>query len=123
MDYGYSVQQTTDGGYIVAGCTNSFGNADQVYLIKTDANGNVGTERGQGFEGPRGQGVKITPNPFISFARAPGREAEQFELYDISGRKVGTFKGDRIGERLGAGVYFLRPESGKAKPLRIVKIK
>jgi len=55
-DEGYSVQQTTDGGYIVAGSTTSFGDSSQVYLIKTDANGNVGIERGQGFEGSRVQG-------------------------------------------------------------------
>ncbi len=40
-DYGYSVRQTTDGGYIVAGYTESFGVAGDVYLIRIDANGDL----------------------------------------------------------------------------------
>jgi hypothetical protein len=37
-DYGQSVKQTTDGGYIVTGKTTLIGNGD-IYLLKTDAQG------------------------------------------------------------------------------------
>ncbi len=41
IDVAYSVQQTSDGGYILAGWTNSFGvGGNDDWMIKTDANGN-----------------------------------------------------------------------------------
>jgi hypothetical protein len=56
-DVGYSVQQTDDGGYIVAGITGSYGaGLDDLYLIKTDAYGDTlwtrtcgGTDMDQGY--------------------------------------------------------------------------
>ncbi|MBC8204928.1 MAG: hypothetical protein H8E87_05400, partial [FCB group bacterium] len=39
FDYGSSVQQTTDGGFIIAGCSFYMWPPD-IYLIKTDAEGN-----------------------------------------------------------------------------------
>ena len=45
-DLGSSIQQTSDGGYIVHGNTNSSGAGDlDIWLLKLDSNGNVGTSQ------------------------------------------------------------------------------
>jgi photosystem II stability/assembly factor-like uncharacterized protein len=68
-------------------------------------------------------GIKAQPNPFLSYARVPGREKDKFVLYDITGRRVGTYNGDRIGADVSAGIYFLMAEGKEAGPVRIVKIR
>jgi len=45
-DDAYAVRQTNDGGYILTGVTSSFGvYGNAVYLVKTDANGNLQWQR------------------------------------------------------------------------------
>ncbi|NQS98789.1 MAG: hypothetical protein HQ591_10065, partial [candidate division Zixibacteria bacterium] len=52
----YEVHQTSDGGYIVVGCTSSFSNGADIYLIKTDENGDTLWTRVYGGEDDEGGG-------------------------------------------------------------------
>ena len=67
-DVGYSVQQTSDGGYIIVGDTRSYGAGwADIYLIKTDAFGNLEWQKtfgvddiDEGYEGDAGYSVQQT---------------------------------------------------------------
>jgi hypothetical protein len=106
VDRGYSVQQTSDGGYIVAGHSNSFGDPAQVYLIKTDANGNIGIEETPSADvrtrnaGPTiVRGVLLLPPPTFTLHSS---------LFSLSGQKVlGLHSGANDISRLAPGVYFV----------------
>jgi len=51
-DYAYSVQQTSDGGYVVAGATYSFGaGGNDSWIMKLDANGVVAWQKAYGGTG------------------------------------------------------------------------
>lgn len=86
-------------------------------------NGSAGVEE-QGSSRQRLVGsVKATPDPFASFTRIVGHETERFDVYDISGKTVGMYQGNRIGEGLSPAVYFVKLNDGHGGSLRIVKAK
>lgn len=64
-----------------------------------------------------------TPNPFVSFARVLDHEKELFIVYDVSGKQTSICRGNRIGENLAAGVYFITNLSKNITRIRVVKIK
>ncbi|MEO0095196.1 MAG: hypothetical protein ABIL46_00075 [candidate division WOR-3 bacterium] len=66
---------------------------------------------------------RAVPNPFFSFTSIEGYENEQFQLFDASGRYIGVYKGDRIGDNLPAGLYFVVSDDKSILPARVVKIR
>jgi hypothetical protein len=128
-DDGWSIQPTTDGGYIVAGQTMSYGQGlGDVYLIKTDSLG-----RTIGVEEPKPSPAQTRfPAPAIVrgvlvLGAVDSRQNAGYraELLDISGRKVlDLVPGANDVRALAPGVYFLRGAQAQAiGPIRIVKIR
>ncbi len=148
-DWGRSVHETTDGGYVIGGYTESFGNGNRdFYLIRTNREGYLGLEDGWG--GDPGMPVSFSlsqnfPNPFnptttIAFEipRDPGvREPVNLAVYDIRGRLVRTLidsplkPGRHIvawdglddgGKKVQSGIFLYRLRTGKGALTRKMTI-
>ena len=104
-DFGRSVQQTSDGGFIIAGGTMSFGAYD-AYLIKSDGKGNEQwTRRFRAGEYQWGQSVQqTTDGGFIIAGRTASSGAAMPDVYLI--------KTDRYGNAPGVCFDIVMPVDG-----------
>ncbi|MBN4051482.1 hypothetical protein JYU16_01575, partial [bacterium AH-315-M05] len=110
-DMGYSVKQTGDGGYIIAGRTVSygaggFGSPDDFYLIKTDANGDtLWTKTYGGTKGERAYSVQQTSDGGYIVTGATGTFASDINDDDVYLIKTDA-NGDTLWTRVFGGVEY-----------------
>jgi hypothetical protein len=67
--------------------------------------------------------ITARPNPFKTYSVILGRERDFFTIYDAAGKQVMTCRGDRVGEGLSNGVYFIQSGNGVTGTARVVKIR
>uniref|UniRef100_A0A7V0Z449 T9SS type A sorting domain-containing protein n=1 Tax=candidate division WOR-3 bacterium TaxID=2052148 RepID=A0A7V0Z449_UNCW3 len=120
-DYGRLGHQTSDMGYIIAGYTMSYGAGDyDVYLIKRDP----GSIKEQATASPYSvKNLSVQPNPFVTYTKVLTYETSNFSVYDATGRCIGVYSGNRIGENLVPGIYFIKLQNYNSTAVRVVKIR
>jgi hypothetical protein len=130
-DTGQEVEATSDGGFIIGGSTNSFGNGlIDLYLVKTEGDP-AGLDRlksaGTGFS------VRALPNPSRSSVTISydlhGRYRAYLDICDVAGRRVRRLSAEgcsagtgsvvwngcnQRGQRVSPGIYFLHLRAASA---------
>jgi hypothetical protein len=109
-----SLQQTTDGGFILAGFSNSFGGGYNLWLVKTDANGNSSWSRN--FGGPGWDGANCvlqTADGYLLAGLTNSYGAGDFDFWLL---KTNT-NGDSVWSRTFGGplyedIFSIQPTTG-----------
>ena len=118
----WAIQKTSDGGYIIAGCSASFGSGHlDAYLVKLGPD--IGVEEFRK-EKLKKDHIKIYPNPFCSTLSL--KTPYLVKIYDLSGRFIIEVKDnwsgkDSQGQEAPPGIYFLKLNG---KPVgKVVKVR
>jgi hypothetical protein len=102
LDIGYDGHQTSDGGYIIAGLAGyDYASAGDVYLVRTDAGGNLIWERTYGYGYEVGNSVRQTIDG--GFVVAGFTNANTSGEYDFYAIRV-TPDGDTLWTRTYGGI-------------------
>ena len=120
QDEGLFVQQTTDNGYIIVGVTSSYGNGlDDIWLIKTDSDGNrewnntfggIGDDRGYSVEQTSDEGYFITgcfncdSNESNVWIIKTNREGQELWSQNFGGS---SYEWGRFGQQTDDGGYII----------------
>jgi hypothetical protein len=124
-DVGYSVQPTTDGGYVMAGKTKSIGaGGEDFYLVKTDADGHVAVAESRTNQAPASSlALSCEPNPCAGTTTvrlspsALRHSLLTLRMYDSQGRlvlsrEISTSSFPLSTSDLPSGAFFMRLDAG-----------
>jgi len=130
-DMGYCVDQTPDGGYILTGFTNPERDWDaDVWLIKTDENGNIEAvvEKLKTHENLKWE-IIISIGDRIALHYTDSPQGFHAAVFDATGRKVDEIHSECAsgtitwGTVAPPGVYFIKPISGTSSTRKAVLIR
>ena len=93
----YQLEQTIDGGFVIAAQSSSYGSADQMYLVKTDDSGNLQWQRtyGGGYTEKAHSVQQTTDNGYIIAGSTNSMGSGGYDMYLVKTDSLGTMEWQR----------------------------